>query len=71
MNVYAIKAYGKYGGGMAIVAAHDEEEAKALSAGLDQMWHTRFDRPDSIDVLSSLAYFDDKAAVIAWHATGE
>ena len=42
MNVYAIKAYGTYGGGMAVVAADSADEAKALAAQADGIgWAVR------------------------------
>ena len=69
LTVYAIKAHGNYGGGMAIVAATDKGEAELLAAPLDRQWHTRFDAPESVDVLP--VQCEGEPRVLAWYATGE
>ena len=69
LAVFAIKAYGNYGGGMAIVAAVDEDEAKRLATGLDEMWHTRYHAPESIMRLP--VEYRGPSAVLANYETGE
>jgi len=52
MNVYAIKAYGNYGGGMAVVAADSEEEALEVAGQIvDQIWYVQYRRPESVEQL--------------------
>ena len=69
LTVYAIKAYGNYGGGMAIVAAENEEAAKKLATGCDSNWHTRYHEPESIEALP--VSYEGHALVLAHYATGE
>lgn len=47
MNVYAIKASGRYGGGMAVVAAEDESAARLIGETIqDRMWRTDYSKGD-------------------------
>lgn len=71
MNIYAVKASGTYGGGMAIVAAPDEATAKHIaSVQISDPWHTRYDRPDSITRLP-IEIDLDMAVVLEHFETGE
>lgn len=69
MNVYALKATGHYGGGMAIVAADSEKKAMVLATGLDRDWQTKFHTPHSVELLP--VTYQGKAKVLIWYATGE
>lgn len=70
MNVYAIKAYGRYGGGMAIVAAIEEWQAVEVASKIsDTIWNTRYDKPESITLLPLT--FDGGPMVIEHYETGE
>jgi hypothetical protein len=70
MNVYAIKAYGHYGGGMAVVAADSEDEAKAIADRTeDSIWHVRYGAPESVELLPCVC--DGPARVLAHYETGE
>lgn len=52
MNVYSVKAYGNYGGGMAVVAAKDEDEAIELASRIvDHSWHTAYGLPQEVIIL--------------------
>lgn len=52
MNVYAIKAYGNYGGGMAIVAAESDVDAIAIADTIEARgWHVRYGQPESVEWL--------------------
>ena len=68
-SVYAIKAYGSYGGGMAIVAATSEAEAKGLATGLDMQWCTRYHEPESVELLP--VSYAGTPRVLANYETGE
>jgi len=48
LPVFAIKALGHHGGGLAIVAAVDEGAAKKLATGIDPVWRTTYHAPESI-----------------------
>jgi len=70
MNVYAIEADGRYGGGMAIVAADSEDEAKALAEKTeDSPWHVRYGSPESVKLLPCVC--EGPARVLAHYETGE
>ena len=69
LTVYVIKAYGNYAGGMAVVAATDEEEAKRLAAPLEVQWMIRFNDPESVDVLD--VQCGGEPRVLSWFASGE
>jgi len=48
MNVFVIKAYGRYCGGMAVVAANTSERARELMAALkrEDYWSIPYGGPD-------------------------
>ena len=70
MNVYAIKAYGYYGGGMAVVVADSEDEAKAVANKAEaSIWNVRYGDPESVELLPCLC--DGPARVLAHYETGE
>jgi hypothetical protein len=70
MKVYAIKAFGHYGGGMAVVAAPSEDEAKVLAQQKESSyWRVRYEEPESIEVLPCRC--DGPARVLAHYETGE
>lgn len=70
MNVYAIKAYGNSGGGMAVVAADSEDEAKAAADKIvDSVWHVRYGAPESVELLPCVC--QGPARVLAHYETGE
>jgi hypothetical protein len=70
MNVYAIKAYGNYGGGMAVVAADSEDDAKAIADKTeDRVWHVRYGNPSSVEQLPCVCV--GPARVLAHYETGE
>ena len=70
MNVYAIKAYGNYGGGMAVVAAGSESEAKELAEKAEKsLWRVRYGAPESADLLPLVC--EGPARVLAHYETGE
>ena len=52
MTVYAIKAYGELGGGMAIVAANSESEAMELAAKKEASpWKVDYKNPIEIEIV--------------------
>ena len=70
MNIYAIKAYGNYGGGMAVVAADSEDEAKALADKAEESyWNVRYGKPESVDLLPCVC--EGPARVLIHYETGE
>jgi hypothetical protein len=70
MNVYAIKAYGTYGGGMAVVAADNEGEAKTLAEKAEaSSWGVRYREPESVELLPCVC--DGPARVLVHYETGE
>lgn len=70
MNVYAIKAYGTYGGGMAVVAAKSEDEAKALAEKAeDSYWAVRYGTPQSVELMPCKC--GGPARVLVHYETGE
>ena len=70
MNVWAITAYGHYGGGMAVVAADSKDEAIGIADKIvDEMWRVRYGEPDSVDLLPCAC--DGPARVLAHYETGE
>ena len=53
MKLFAIKAYGNYGGGWALVRAETEERAREIAAKIsDRNWQTRYDKPDEVEELT-------------------
>lgn len=70
MNVYAIKAYGNYGGGMAVVAADSEDEAKSVADKIqDSIWRVRYGKPESVELLPCVC--GGVARVLEHFETGE
>lgn len=70
MNVYAIKAGGHYGAGMAIVAAENEAQAKGLAVAAEQSpWRIDYHQPDSIEVLPCA--YSGPPRVLVQHEAGE
>ncbi len=70
MNVYAIKAFGVYGGGMAVVAAESEGEAKALAETAEaSYWSVRYGKPESVELLPCAC--EGPARVLVHYETGE
>ena len=70
MKVWELIGNGHYGGGMAIIAAKTEKEAKALGGKiLDSIWNTNYLKPESIKALP-LSY-RGKARCITHFETGE
>lgn len=70
MNVYAIKADGNYGGGMAVVAADSEDDAKALAEnGARSIWNVRYGKPIEVELLPCVC--DGPPRVLTYYETGE
>lgn len=70
MNVYTIKAYGNYGGGMAVVAADSEQEAKTVADKVnDPICGVRYGEPESVELLPCVC--EGHARVLAHYETGE
>lgn len=69
MKVFALKARGYYGGGMAIVAAEDAETAMAMANAVeDSVWHVNYAEAYEVTELPVVA---TAAGVLAHHETGE
>ena len=70
MNVYAIQADGNQGGGMAVVVAESEGEAKAIARENEEsIWDVRYDKTVVIELL--LCVCDGPARVLTHFQTGE
>ena len=70
MNVYAIQADGNLGGGMAVVVAESEGEAKAIARENEEsIWDVRYDKPVVIELLPCVC--DGPARVLTHFQTGE
>ncbi len=69
MNIYAIKARAKYGGGMAIVAAQDEEQAIALASTIEDTWRTDWANPVYIKALP--VDYHGTEQILEHHEAGE
>jgi len=66
MNVYSVKAFGTYGGGMAIVAARDDAHAREIAGNIvDNQWQTKYHQPESVTQLP-LSYEGDPIVVDHW-----
>jgi hypothetical protein len=67
MKLFAIQAYGNYGGGMAVVRAETQEQAIAFASKIhDRSWSTDYSKPGEVVELS------DTAAGVLYHfETGE
>jgi hypothetical protein len=71
VKVWAIEAYGYYGGGLAIIAADTEAEAIAIGATIvDQSWRTDYGKPDEISELLDVTAAG-LARVLTHYETGE
>lgn len=70
MKVFAIKAYGNYGGGMSVVAANDEDEAKKIAEAAERScWNVRYGKPESIEILPVSVAGEPR--VLVHYETGE
>lgn len=70
MKVYAIKAYGRGGGGMAIVAANSKVEACVLAQEEENsMWQVDYETPEEIELLPCECA--GQARVLTHYETGE
>lgn len=50
MKIFSVRAWGNWGGGIAFVAANDEQEARALAAAVtDPTWKTNYRKPESVE----------------------
>lgn len=71
LNVYAIKATGNFGGGLAVVAASSKAEAIALASHIeDQIWRVRYCTPDHVETLLG-AWSAGPPRVLTHYETGE
>jgi hypothetical protein len=55
MKLYAIKAWGNYGGGVVIVRAKDEQAAREYAGkwrGGSSSWNVRYEKPDETEELT-------------------
>ena len=49
MKLFAIQAYGNYGGGVVVVRAETKERAIELASKInDSTWHTRYHKPTEV-----------------------
>lgn len=56
MKLFAIQAWGNYGGGVAIVCAESKEEAIAFASKIrDRTWNTDYARPQDVVELAPTA----------------
>lgn len=70
MNLYTLKARGNYGGGMAVVAAADEQRARELASTIrDSTWQT--DYRNAYEVTLLRVHYVDKEGVLDHFETGE
>lgn len=69
LSVYAIKASGNYGGGMAIVAALNEQDAIKKAATIQDQWNCRYRKPDSVSRLDVITFGQDR--ILEHYETGE
>jgi len=71
LKVFAIKATGTYGGGMAVVAASEQGQAEAIASNIfDHVWNTRYHVPDSVEELPDV-FADGLPRVLSHHELGE
>lgn len=69
MKLYSIKAYGNYGGGMAIVAAKNEGRARVIVNEVPQdIWNVRYHSPQSVN---EIGITDGEERVLDHYETGE
>lgn len=69
LKVFAIKAYGQWAGGMAIVAAKDKEEAKELASKIPNNYRIRYGNPESVETIDAVS--DGCSRVLAHYEIGE
>ena len=69
-RLYSLKAYGHYSGGMAIVAANNENEATAMA--VEQLgrnsYRVRYDQPYEVSKLNA---FSGAKGIVDHYETGE
>lgn len=55
MKLFAVRAYGNYGVGVAVVRAKTEERARELAAEIRQRgsWNVRYNKPDEVVELAT------------------
>lgn len=71
MKVYAIKASGTHGGGMAIVVARTEKQALTLASRIEcSSWCVLYWTPDQVEVLGG-CQCEGPARVLTYYENGE
>jgi len=66
-RLFAIQAYGTYGGGWALVFAVDEARARKIASTIkDSIWFTRYDDPSEVVELAL-----DGEGLLYHYETGE
>lgn len=69
MNIYSVKAYGHYGGGMAVVCAASESDAREVAGAIrDEMWRTDYARGEALILIREVL---GPARVLDHFETGE
>jgi hypothetical protein len=73
VNVYAIKARGIFGGGMAIVAAPTRGAAMQIAANCiqDDLWCTDYTEPTEVELFSAVQCNTEVPLVLVHFETGE
>ncbi len=69
LKVFSIKAYGKWAGGMTIVAAKDEDEAKELASKIPNNYRIRYGNPESVEIIDAVS--EGCSRVLAHYEMGE
>lgn len=70
MNLYAVKAHGDWGGGMAVVIANDAAQAKQVAAMIrDDIWATDYAHPEEVVGLPGIV--SGPPRVVTHFETGE
>ena len=68
--VFAVRAYGTYGGGLAVVAASAPQDAvRVASTIVDEIWRTRYHEPYEVRRLDCVAVGTPR--VLTHFETGE
>ena len=71
MRVYSVRGQGIYGGGLAIIAAANETEARQIAKTIrDETWHTRYGGDDS-EIAELEGVTAERAGVVDHFETGE
>lgn len=71
MNIFSVRAWGNWGGGVAFVAANTEDEARALAAEIvDPTWKTNYRKPSEVAEVAT-DVLNLKPGVIDHFETGE